>query len=124
MGDISKNLSRHEIACNCGCGFDSFDYETRDVFQSCCDFFALMLGVDKVIADISSGCRCFAWNDHEGGSDDSKHLDARAIDFSIRNVNPKYVYDYLDQLYPDKYGLGKYESFTHLDTATGKARRW
>jgi hypothetical protein len=27
MGDVSKNLSRSEMACNCGCGFDACDIE-------------------------------------------------------------------------------------------------
>ena len=26
MGDISKNISRHELECHCGCGFNTVDY--------------------------------------------------------------------------------------------------
>ena len=27
MGDLTKNISRYEIACKCGCGFDTIDIE-------------------------------------------------------------------------------------------------
>jgi len=59
-----------------------------------------------------------------GGSPKSQHLVARAIDFSIRGVSPEDVYNYLDKKYAGKYGVGRYGTFTHIDTRTGPAARW
>lgn len=124
MGNLSKNLSRWEIACKCGCGFDSMDIETINVIQECCDNFASKLGKAKVVLVVHSGCRCFAWNDHVGGEDGSKHLIARAIDFHIEGVPNGEVYKYLDKKYIAKYGIGLYSWGVHLDTRTGRSKRW
>lgn len=123
MGDLTKNISRHEIACQCGCGEDTIDFETVTVVQETCDHFAEKLGVDKVVLLITSGSRCDAHNKAEGGAKESQHPKNRAIDFKIIGVKPADVYDYLDKKYPNKYGIGRYNSFTHVDTrSTGKAR--
>ncbi len=130
MGNLTKNISRHELACNCGCGFDSMDVETIEVWQECCDHFAEELGVDKVTFNINSSARCLEYNRKpvsEGGpgsTDGSFHPKARAIDGKIVGVSPIKVYSYLDTKYPDKYGMGLYPSFVHLDTRTDGPARW
>lgn len=117
MGDLSRNLSRYEISCKCGCGYDSIDAETLRVFQECIDHIQRN-SETRLVVDVHSGCRCFAWNDHEGGADNSYHLKARAIDFSIRGIDPTLVSLYLSRKYRGKYGVGNYPTFTHLDTRT------
>lgn len=123
---LSKNISRHELACSCGCGFDSMDWETIDVVQDCCDHFADQLGLDRVVLDITSAARCYEHNrtPEVGSNDGSQHPRARAIDFKIRGVLPADVHAYLVASYPDTYGIGKYGSFTHIDTRSGAAARW
>ncbi|WP_027854440.1 D-Ala-D-Ala carboxypeptidase family metallohydrolase [Marinobacterium litorale] len=128
MSQLSKNIYRHEIACKCGCGFDTMDVETVEAVQECCDNFARVLGVDRVILDITSGARCLTYNRKPvsqggpGSTDKSQHPKARAIDFRIRGVSPHDVYEYLNAKYPEKYGIGKYNTFTHLDTRQVPAR--
>ena len=39
MGDLSLNLSRHEFACQCGCGYDTVDFELVTVVQEGCEYF-------------------------------------------------------------------------------------
>jgi len=124
MGDLSLNLSRKEIACKCGCGYDSIDVETIHVVQDMCDHFARFLGQSKVILIVNSGCRCFAWNDHINGSTDSLHMESRAIDFRIKEVSIKLVAEYLLNKYKGKYGIGIYDTFIHLDTRTDGPARW
>jgi uncharacterized protein YcbK (DUF882 family) len=130
MGDLSKNISRYEIACKCGCGFDSIDSENVQVVQAVCDGFALLLGVDRVVLHISSGARCRKWNrtpvsrGGPGSNDRSQHVKGRAIDFKISGVKPSDVYAALVAACPDWYGIGSYKDFTHLDTRGGPAARW
>jgi len=144
MGDLSRNISRYEIACNCGCGFDSMDIKTIEIIQECAEHVKDATKADQVIININSGCRCFAWNDHEGGSEDSPHMQARAIDFWFEivtnipvigwsadavkhersKIDPCIVYNYLNSKYKGQYGFGRYTDFTHADTRSGHPARW
>jgi len=124
MGDLSKNISRSEIECKCGCGTDTIDAETIKAVQDTCDHFAKVLDVKKVHLVITSGIRCKEHNSKVGGSNRSQHVQGRAIDFVIVGVEPSDVYRYLDKKYTGRYGVGSYETFTHLDSKTGNARRW
>lgn len=124
MGNLTKNISRHEVACRCGCGFDSMDWETINAVQECCDHFADQLGVRRVRLHITSAARCYKYNRAVGGADKSQHRLARAIDFIIDSVLPNEIQEYLSAQYPDKYGIGCYPRFTHFDTRSGPAVRW
>jgi uncharacterized protein YcbK (DUF882 family) len=124
VGDLSKNLSRYEVACKCGCGYDTIDVEAVEVVQAVCDGFARQRGLDRVVLHISSAARCPSWNRIVGGEDESLHLEARALDFTVSGVKPADVYAALVAAFPDRYGIGSYASFTHLDTRGGPAARW
>lgn len=122
MGDLTNNLSRHEFACKCGCGFDTVDMVTIEVIQDVCDHFSCRV-------NISSGCRCHDHNEAEGGSKGSQHLFARAGDChfyftSGRPVDTQLVDDYLQEKYPGRYGFGVYNTFNHIDTRTAGPARW
>lgn len=125
MGDLTANISRHELACKCGCGLDSMDCETVCVVQDLCDFFTIMKG-KKVVLSITSAARCFEYNRSPavGSNDNSQHPRCRAMDIKILEISPDKVYDYLVKKYPDKYGFGKYDTFTHVDTRTNGPARW
>lgn len=69
MGDLTKNFSRHEFACNCGCGADRISLILVDKLQNVRDMFGKRI-------DINSGVRCKAHNKAVGGSEDSEHLPA------------------------------------------------
>ena len=122
---ITKNISRHELACKCGtCGFDSMDVLTIRVVQDCCDHFAEKLGLSRVVLRINSAARCLEYNRKIGSTDASQHPKARAMDFTIDGVLPADVYAYLTVKYPDRYGFGSYKTFTHADTRSGSPARW
>lgn len=112
---VGKHFSRSEFACKCGCGFDTVDTETIDVLDDLREAF-------EQPAHINSGCRCPAHNKSEGGTDKSQHVLGRAADVVVNNVNPLTVYAYLDSKYKNKYGIGSYSGFTHIDTRSYKAR--
>ena len=117
MGDISKNYNRYEFRCRCGCGSDTVDTELIKVMQEIRDHF------NKPV-DIHCGHRCIEHNANVGGVSTSQHLSGRACDFHINGVEPLEIADWINEKYPDKYGIGNYKTFTHLDTRSGKPARW
>jgi uncharacterized protein YcbK (DUF882 family) len=54
----------------------------------------------------------------------SQHMKGRAADIRVRKKTPAEVQAFLLKKYRGKYGIGRYDSFTHIDTKSGPARRW
>lgn len=128
MGDLTQNLSRSEFACQCGCGFDTVDFDLALVLQSTQRYFqALNPGMDIRIK-ITSGCRCPKHNAKVGGSSNSQHIFGRAADFHLYNrktgvrLRATDVAEYLEDRYPDSKGIGRYHNRIHVDTRLNKAR--
>tara|TARA_R110000803_G_C11875815_1_gene309077 strand:+ start:421 stop:783 length:363 start_codon:yes stop_codon:yes gene_type:complete len=117
MGDLTKNLSRHEFACKCECGLDTADIETVAVIQEVCDEF-------DCTVTINSGCRCVAHNKRVGGAQNSQHPKCRAGDCKFHGPTPDQVHKYLVKKYPGKFGFGVYATFNHIDTRTDGPARW
>lgn len=117
MGDISANFDRSEFACSCGCGFDTVDTELLTMLEVIRQHFDAKIKV-------TSGCRCVARNSDPlvGGSKRSKHLIGRAADIQVEGISPEEVANFVDKTWPDSYGLGRYRTFTHVDSRGGKAR--
>lgn len=115
MSKISAYFTRAEVACKCGCGFDSMDVETLKVADEARQF------VNTSITP-SSACRCVNHNRKVGGGKSSQHLVARAMDLPVDN--PLVLFQYLCDKYPNQYGFGLYNTFVHIDTRSGKAARW
>lgn len=115
MGDLSENFSRSEFACTCGCGFDTVDAETLEVLED-------LRAWAEVPVHITSGARCKKYNASVGGAENSQHLIARAGDVHVEGINPPAVFKYLVGKYPNKYGVGLYALWVHIDTRKGKAR--
>jgi zinc D-Ala-D-Ala carboxypeptidase len=116
---ISKHFTREEMACNCGCGLDSMDVETLMVADMVRDYAGVSITP-------SSAARCYKYNRSKavGSNNKSQHPRCRALDLPV--PDPQDVYDWLDNLFPDKYGFGVYvdDGFVHIDTKSGPARRW
>lgn len=117
MGDVSKYFNREEFACKCGCGFHAVDVFLLEILEIVRVHFGGPV-------TINSACRCEKHNKAVGGSDGSKHKLGIAADIVVRNTKASAVYAYLNKAYPDALGLGKYNSFTHIDVASGRDRRW
>lgn len=126
MGDLSANFFRREFSC-CGsetngghpgkrCNNDTVDAELILILEDVRQHFR----GNHII--ITSGCRCPIHNHHEGGADGSYHLLGKGADFRINNVLDDNVADYLEQRYTDKYGIGRYDRRTHIDSRPYKAR--
>jgi len=108
-------FSRNEFECKCGCGFNTVDYELANILDNLRSHFG-----SPVI--VTSGCRCEEHNAKVGGSKHSQHLLGRAADIIVYDVDPEMVYDYLNDLYDYKYGVGLYSKWVHVDSRNIKAR--
>ena len=69
---------------------------------------------------IMSGYRTEEYNEKIGGAAKSQHVLGKAADIRVRGVSPSAVYRWLDTWHEG--GLGRYDTFTHVDTRTNKAR--
>ena len=80
---------------------------------------------------INSACRCVEHNEvvqvdantnYLPYSSKSKHVHGIAADIVVSGVNSDDVYLFLTHTYQGKYGIGGYNSFTHIDVRSTKAR--
>ncbi len=67
MGDVTRNFSRHEFACHCGCGLQ----DPHPVLV--CGLQELRDIIGERIT-VTSGCRCPDHNAAIGGAPESQHL--------------------------------------------------
>ncbi len=112
---LSKYFKRSEFQCKCGCGYDTVDVSLLSVLSELRSFFGSPV-------HINSACRCKVHNDKIGGKLQSQHLYAKAADVTVKGHAPNEVANYLRWCYPDKYGIGEYDSFVHIDVRDNKAR--
>jgi len=83
MGDLSKDFSRSEFACRCGCGFDDVNLILVERLQ------AIRNALGEPIR-ILSGCRCPTHNRKVGGSSASAHLAGHAADVDCLDSSFRY----------------------------------
>ena len=115
MGILSEHFNRQEFSCKCKCGFNDISDELIQVLEDVREHF------DSPVI-INSGCRCEKHNLSIGGTTKSKHLAGIAADIVVKDVLAEIVQEYLRATYPDKYGIGSYQDFSHCDIRTTKAR--
>lgn len=114
MGDISPHFSKSELACKCGCGFDQVNLALLPVLEGVRQHFNAPVIID-------CACRCPAHNKSVGGATRSQHLLGNAADIKVTGVKPDDVAAYLEQANHDG-GVGRYNTFTHVDVRGTKAR--
>lgn len=112
---LNDYFSKEEFACRCRCGMDSVSAELIEALTDVRQHF-------NSPVQVTSGNRCKARNAAVGGEPGSKHMEGIAADFKVVGVDCKRVQDYLEEKYPNKYGIGRYPNRTHLDVRPEKAR--
>jgi uncharacterized protein YcbK (DUF882 family) len=123
----SDNFKRGEFACKCGCGMDTVDYGLILGLESLREKLNDLAG-SPVRIHITSGNRCKQYNDKVGGEVFSQHLRSRAADIQCEQlidshwsqIAPEIVADEAEKL--PFGGVGRYKTFTHVDTRAGVAR--
>lgn len=126
---ISEHFSRNEFKCKCGqCGKDVVDKELNEVLEDLHFYLSTKYIGQRIYIEITSGNRCPAHNVEVGGEPLSQHLLGKAADikgwfkWQQNQLDPDEIYVYLDRMYPNKYGIGRYDAFTHIDVRKHPAR--
>ena len=124
---LTGNFSKSEFECKCGCEMPN------DVLDNI-KLLAIQL---QTIRDyvgqpikINSAYRCEFHNNMIGSnSKTSQHLLGKASDITINTFTPNEVADVIENLLVNEMlgsfyigGLGRYNTFTHLDIRSYKAR--
>ena len=116
MGNRSEHFSDHEFRCKCGqCVPVLPPDELIDALQDLRDHFGEPVTVH-------SGHRCERYNRRVGGASRSKHMKGIASDVTVKGIDNNSVQKYLLAKYRGRYGIGRYNTFTHLDVRPGPAR--
>lgn len=135
MGDISKHFSLHEVRCNCA---ECQELEVDPIVN-----MHLITLLEAIHSNYSSAYnaliritptswnRCETHNRKVDGEKRSRHLTGKAVDIVVEmaklnsfiKINPRAVGIFVDDLFPDCYGIGIYEDegFTHIDI---DERKW
>ena len=71
---------------------------------------------------VTSGYRTPEYNAKIGGVKNSQHTKGTAADIQVSDIPARRIQKYLKDKYPDKYGIGSYLTFTHIDVRAKKAR--
>lgn len=107
MGDLTKNFSRSEFVCKCGCGKDNIDLELVRKLQVARSWLAKPMR-------INSGVRCEAHNEAVGGKPDSSHLKGLAADIQIPTNSTRFwLFAALWKAVFFRFGHG--DGFIHVD---------
>ena len=102
----------------CSCGYcKSVDLDTRVYIM----LELVRAKFDKPVL-IHSGYRCKDYNARVGGTRNSQHVNALAADISIKGIEPKLIYKFLSETFPNNFGFGLYKDFVHMDARHKKAR--
>lgn len=126
---ISEHFKRSEFQCKCKkCGRDAVDAELLCVLEDLHMYLSVKYIGERVYIEITSGNRCPAHNIEIGGSPGSKHIVSKAADIKgwlkwhQEQIDPDIIFEYLDKMYSGQYGVGQYDSITHIDVRPGPAR--
>lgn len=110
---LSQHFFRSEFKCSC-CDFDTVDARLLEMLEQLRNAF-------QQPVRINSAARCLKHNRSIGSKDTSQHVLGRAADITVENVSNDEVYNYLNANFPIC-GLGRYETFTHIDSRSERAR--
>ena len=111
---LSEHFTEKELACPC-CGLYIPDV-------------SLLIALEHVRftlgpVTVNSSTRCEKHNKEIGGAERSMHLIGAAADITVKNTSAGVVHSGLDNSgFSNLIGLGKYNTFTHIDVRGYKAR--
>ncbi len=111
MGDLTKNFSRNEFSCSCGCGQNAIQLELVAKLQIARNEFGPIT--------ITSGVRCGEHNQRVGGHKTSSHLNGWAAD--LHCFHSTYRFQLVEALRMAGFSrFGMAISFIHVDCDPNK----
>jgi uncharacterized protein YcbK (DUF882 family) len=113
---LTKNFNSTEWDCSCkdaGCVQTVIDLDHVEKLQAKRDKWGKSV-------KINSGYRCPAHNAAEGGATKSRHLVSDATDIVVSGMTVEEVASDCE----DFQGVGRYDTFTHIDSRPGNKARW
>ena len=109
---LSNNFHLSEWECSCSnCEETLVDLDHVDKLQQLREDLGVSIR-------ITSAYRCPAHNAAVGGSSKSRHKEGDATDIQVSGMDPTAVQDACEHFD----GLGRYDSFTHIDSRGHRAR--
>ena len=118
---LSQHFFRVEFTCGCGCGYDTVDAELLGILEKIRTYFS-RINFHSTELTINSAARCQKHNKKVGGMPSSQHLLGKAADIAVKGVDSSDVSDYAEILLRGRGGIGRYNTFTHIDVRESCAR--
>lgn len=123
---ITKNFGMGEMSCNCGCDAHLAP-SIKDNIIKWTPWLQRIRDHFGVPISINSAVRCPRHNGRVGGSPRSQHLRGLAFDLHVHGIDPGEVASYIEGKmdsgdFPPG-GVGRYDTFTHVDFR-GRPARW
>ena len=113
---LSEHFTLGEFKCSDNSRMIFIDCELIDVLEDVRNHF------NKPVV-INSGYRTVAYNSSLSNSaPGSQHTLGKAADIKISGIEPITIYNYLCNKYPEKFGIGIYNTFVHIDVRDTKSR--
>jgi uncharacterized protein YcbK (DUF882 family) len=123
---LTGNFSKSEFECKCGCEMPN------DVLDNIKLLAIQLQTIREYVGQpikINSAYRCQLHNSIIGGVKTSQHILGKASDITINTFTPDEVVYIIENLLVNEMlgsfyigGLGRYNTFTHLDIRSYKAR--
>ena len=123
---LTDNFNKSEFNCKCGCEMPN------DVLDNIKLLAIQLQTIREYVGQpikINSAYRCELHNSIIGGVKTSQHILGKASDITINTFTPDEVVDVIENLLINEMlgsfyigGLGRYNTFTHLDIRDYKAR--
>ena len=121
---LTENFSLHEFECKCGCKMPDEVFNNIKIVAS--NLQELRNTIDKPIK-LTNAYRCPEHNAKVGGVPSSQHIKGLAADIQVKNLKPSDVADVVEHEMVNgrlKHGgVGRYDTFTHVDFR-GYNARW
>lgn len=110
-----RHWNREEFRCRCGGKYcDGFPAEPVEVLVSLVDDLREQAGTP---AHASSGLRCPVWNAIQGGVADSRHLQGKALDFTIEGLSGQEILTLAKKDPRTRYAYVIEGAWVHVDVA-------
>ncbi len=121
---LTANFSLSEFECKCGCEMPDNVLENVKLLAENLQMLRMFI---KQPIKINSAFRCLSHNKNIGSKSTSQHVLGKAADIVVKELKPNEVADIAEQLMDKGLfkmgGVGRYNTFTHVDIR-GKKARW